>query len=55
MSNEWEECKLVKWEMDNVENELHNESMSLQRANPFWLLGDEVIVKKVVVLLEKSF
>ena len=42
--------------MDNVENELHNESMSLQRANPFWLLGDEVIVKKkAVVLLEKSF
>ena len=41
--------------MDNVENELHNKSMSLWRANPFWLLGDEVIVKKVVVLLEKSF
>ena len=41
--------------MDNVENELHNESMSLQRANLFWLLGDEVIVQKVVVLLEKSF
>ena len=41
--------------MDNVENELHNESMSLWRANLFWLLGDEVIIKKAVVLLEKSF
>ena len=37
--------------MDNVENELHNKSMSLQRANPFWLLGDEVIVKKKAVVL----
>ena len=55
MSNEWEECKLVKWEMDNVENELHNESMSLQRANPFWLLGDKVIVKKSSSFVREKF
>ena len=42
--------------MDNVENELHNESMSLRRANLFWLLGDEVIVKKkAVVFVREKF
>ena len=41
--------------MDNVENELHNESMSLRRANPFWLLGDEVIVKKNSSFVREKF
>ena len=41
--------------MDNVENELHNESMSLRRANPFWLLGDKVIVKKNGSFVREKF
>ena len=41
--------------MDNVENELHNESMSLQRANLFWLLGDKVIVKKSGSIVREKF
>ena len=41
--------------MDNVENELHNKSMSLWRANPFWLLGDEVIVKKNGSFVREKF